>query len=210
MKHSSRREPCPVCSRNKDDKCRWNDEMIFCYDGTSFAPPQHLKVGDKVKVGSNVYALFSHQCGFANNSFGFALIDDFDYRFLPYEDKRAYRRKCVSVTRTFIKKRDALNAFLYLIKQEESFHDMTLELFRVNKGFTAKANSLLALLYQYITANKRYIIDYLKEIEKIQGLMRVMDGNIKLMYAFEVLHFGVNGVSEDKDLSSAGRNGTKA
>jgi hypothetical protein len=178
MKHSSRREPCPVCSRNKDDKCRWNDEMIFCYDGTSFAPPQHLKIGDKVKVGSNVYALFSHQCGFANNSFGFALIDDFDYRFLPYE--------------------------------EESFHDMTLELFRVNKGFTVKANSLLALLYQYITANKRYIIDYLKEIEKIQGLMRVMDENIKLMYAFEVLHFGVNGVPEDKDLSSAGRNGTKA
>jgi hypothetical protein len=33
--------------------------------------------------------------------------------------------------------------------------------------------------------------------------MKAMDENIELMYAFEVLHFGVNGVPEEKDFSSA-------
>jgi hypothetical protein len=36
---SSRANPCPVCGRDSDDKCRWGDDQIHCYPGSRFAPP---------------------------------------------------------------------------------------------------------------------------------------------------------------------------
>lgn len=189
MKHSSRRTSCPVCGRNTDDKCRWNDEVIFCYDGTSFAPPQFLRIGDKIKIQTENYALFSQSCGFANNSYGFALVDDFDYRFLKYEDKRQFRKECVRITREFIKKRDSLNAFLSAIKNEDYFHEMNLAEFNANKKFTEKAISLLASLSKYATANKRYVLDYLMQIKEIIESSQRMDENLSAIYSFERLHF---------------------
>lgn len=189
MKHSSRRDSCPICSRNKDDKCRWNDEMIFCYDGNSFAPPQYLKLGDKVKVGLDSYALFSQACGFANNSYGFALVDDFDYRFLRYEDKRAFRRKCVSITRTFIKKRDALNALLRALRDECVFHEMRIDEFYANKRCTEKAISLLASLYEYMIANKRYVVDYLAQVKEVTCSTERTERSLREIKRFENLHF---------------------
>jgi hypothetical protein len=190
MKHSSRRESCPICSRNTDDKCRWNDEMIFCYDGTSFAPPQYLKLGDKVKVGLDSYALFSQACGFANNSYGFALVDDFDYRFLRYEDKRAFRKKCVSITRTFIKKRDSVFALVNALRDECVFHEMRLDEFDENKRCTEKANSLLASLFEFTSANKRYVVDYLAQVKAIAEATEKTECSLREIKRFESLYFG--------------------
>jgi len=189
MKHSSRRESCPICSRNTDDKCRWNDEMIFCYDGTSFAPPQYLKLGDKVKVGLDSYALFSQACGFANNSYGFALVDDFDYRFLRYEDKRAFRKKCVSITRTFIKKRDSVFALVNALRDECVFHEMRLDEFDENKRCTEKANSLLASLFEFTSANKRYVVDYLAQVKAITEATEKTEHSLREIERFERLYF---------------------
>lgn len=189
MKHSSRRESCPVCGRNKDDKCRWNEEMIFCYDGTSFAPPQHLRLGDKVKIGLENYALFSQVCGFANNSYGFALVDDFDYRFLKYEDKREFRKKCVSITRTFIKKRDSVLALVNALRDECVLHEMRLDEFYANKRCSEKAISLLASLHDFIAANKRYVVDYLAQVKSITEKKDSVQLLLTRMYDFERLHF---------------------
>lgn len=30
---SSKRNPCPVCGRDSDDKCRRSDELLSCYWG---------------------------------------------------------------------------------------------------------------------------------------------------------------------------------
>jgi hypothetical protein len=203
MKHSSRREPCPICGRNTDDKCRWNDEMIFCYDGTSFAPPQHFKLGDKVKVGLDSYALFSQACVFAGNSYGFALVDDFDYRFLRYEDKRAFRKKCVDITRTFIKKRDALNALLQALRDECVFHEMRVDEFYANKRCTKKAISLLASLSEFTTANKRYVIDYLAQVKDVTERTEKLQVALKLIYDFERLHFDQIYDDGQENISSA-------
>lgn len=203
MKHSSRRDSCPICSRNKDDKCRWNEEMIFCYDGTSFAPPQYLKLGDKVKVGLDSYALFSQACGFASNSYGFALIDDFDYRFLRYEDKRAFRRKCVSITRTFIKKRDALNALLRALRDECVFHEMHIDEFYANKRCTKTAFSLLASLFEFSSANKRYVIDYLSQVRETTERIEKLQATLNSIYDFERLHFNQTYDDEQENISSA-------
>ena len=203
MKHSSRRESCPICGRNKDDKCRWNEEMIFCYDGTSFAPPQYLKLGDKVKVGLDNYALFSQACGFANNSYGFALVDDFDYRFLRYEDKRAFRKRCINITRTFIKKRDALNALLRALRDECVFHEMRIGEFYANKRCTKKAISLLAALSEFTAANKRYVVDYLAQVKETTERSEKLQATLSSIYDFERLHFNQTYDDEQENISSA-------
>ena len=163
--------------------------MIFCYDGTSFAPPQYLKLGDRIKIGLENYALFSQTCGFANNSYGFALVDDFDYRFLRYEDKRAFRRKCVNITRTFIKKRDSVLALMNALRDESVLHEMRLDEFYANKRCTEKAISLLASLYEYMTANKRYVVDYLLQVKQVTEKKDCAELLLTCMYNFERLHF---------------------
>jgi hypothetical protein len=164
--------------------------MIFCYDGTSFAPPQYLKLGDKVKVGLDSYALFSQACGFANNSYGFALVDDFDYRFLRYEDKRAFRKKCVSITRTFIKKRDSVFALVNALRDECVFHKMRLDEFYANKRCTEKANSLLTSLFDFTSANKRYVVDYLAQVKAITEAAEKTECSLREIERFERLYFG--------------------
>lgn len=68
MKHSSKSNPCPVCDRTKDDKCRWNDNFIFCYRGDSFAPPD-LRAGQVVEVpGWPRLAVVAEAGGFAGAS----------------------------------------------------------------------------------------------------------------------------------------------
>ena len=57
--YSSRRTPCPICGRTKDDDCRWNDEVILCHTGTD------LKPGDTVVVGDKEWAFIHHKGGFS-------------------------------------------------------------------------------------------------------------------------------------------------
>ena len=64
---SSKRNPCPICTRNKDDKCAFNAETIHCYNGSSFYPPQHLKLGDTVFADGIKWALVATQRGFSGN-----------------------------------------------------------------------------------------------------------------------------------------------
>ena len=49
MYHSSRKNPCPVCARDTDDKCRWSDEFILCYQGSRFHPPDY-RLGEVVHL----------------------------------------------------------------------------------------------------------------------------------------------------------------
>lgn len=65
LQQSSRRTPCPVCGRDSDGDCRWNGEVIFCHQGTSFTPPEDLKVGDVIDVQGTPWALIRIGSGFA-------------------------------------------------------------------------------------------------------------------------------------------------
>ena len=144
--------------------------MIFCYNGNSFAPPQNLRIGDKIKVDNKSYGLFSFICGFAGNSYGFALVDEIDYRFLSYESKRDHRRKCVRTTKIFIEKRNAVFALANALKDEEYFWGMTIVEFSINFNAAKQLQRTLEMLIEYTIANKTYIIDYLEEIRKIEEL----------------------------------------
>ena len=63
---SSRKNPCPICDRSKDDKCAWNSEVIHCYNGSSNYPPQNLKLGEVVELDIP-WALVKKNAGFSGN-----------------------------------------------------------------------------------------------------------------------------------------------
>lgn len=167
MNHSSRNTPCVICGRNTDDKCRWNDEFILCYDGDSFAPPQHLRVGDKIKVNAETFALCSTLSGFAGNSHCFALVDDFNYRFLKYEDKRAYRVQCVRVTKEFLQRKKSIDLSIKFIELNDNLQAYRVDELLDLKLITQKCKSQAEQLLTYASANKRYVVDYLLHVNVI-------------------------------------------
>ena len=71
LQQSSRRTPCPVCGRDSDGDCRWNEEVMFCHQGTSFTPPQNIKLGDVIDVQGQPWALVRIGSGFAASAYQF-------------------------------------------------------------------------------------------------------------------------------------------
>jgi len=185
MKHSSRRNPCPICGRDKDDKCRWNDEFILCYAGNSFAPPGYLKIGDRVKVNEQSFALCSESSGFAGASYCFALVDDFNYRFLPYEDKILHRRQSVKITRTFLRKYSLAYEIIKNLADESALYDMTSDEFYTNKLHVKCVIPVLSELVEYASANKRYIVDYIQQIKQVIEATKNVREKLDCIYGFE-------------------------
>lgn len=71
MERSGKNNPCPICGRDKDDKCRWDDEIILCYCGDDFAPSPLFRVGQIVKALGLNWALVNKAAGFAAASYCF-------------------------------------------------------------------------------------------------------------------------------------------
>ena len=65
---SSKRNPCPVCGRDSDDKCRRSNELLSCYWGEQFAPPAGLKLGQVLDIEGRRWAVVNLSGGFAGNS----------------------------------------------------------------------------------------------------------------------------------------------
>lgn len=163
--------------------------MIFCYNGDSFSPPHYLKTGDKIKVRLNSYALFSQVCGFAGNSYGFALVDDFDYRFLPYQDKKTFRRESVKITRTLVARQDKLYSFLQALRDECDFYEMNLDQFYANKRYTKKAVQLVEQFIDFLVLNKRFVVNYLLHLNSVTERQEKLHTTLQEIYNFERLHF---------------------
>jgi len=65
---SSKWNPCPVCGRDSDDKCRRSNELLSCYWGERFAPPAGLKLGQVLDIEGRHWAVVNLSGGFAGNS----------------------------------------------------------------------------------------------------------------------------------------------
>ena len=92
MNHSSRQNPCPCCFRDVDDKCRFGDDLILCYNGDSFHPPANLVVGDCIKIAGHGWKLLRMNAGFAANSFLFVRSDD-ESTLTPLQRRRLRREQ---------------------------------------------------------------------------------------------------------------------
>lgn len=94
MKHSSRKDPCPVCGRDTDDKCRWNDFNIFCYCGDSFHPPTALRLGEFVQAFGQNWKLVKYDGGFSGGSYIFVIAaNDQTPRRYTKEEREQYRKQ---------------------------------------------------------------------------------------------------------------------
>lgn len=191
MNHSSRNTPCPICHRNIDDKCRWNDEFMLCYDGDSFAPPQHLRVGDKIKVNAQTFVLCSTLSGFAGSSHCFALVDDFNYRFLKYEDKRAYRTQCVRIMKEFLQRKKSIDLFVKFIELNNNLQAYKVDELSDLKLIAQKCKLQTEQLLAYASANKRYIIDYLSYVNAIFETERIAVHALDEICIFETEWLGM-------------------
>jgi hypothetical protein len=190
MQHSSRRNPCPVCNRNKDDKCRWSNTRIYCYVGDSFAPPRNLQLGDRIKIAGELWKLFSYQSGFAGTSYAFAIYDGESYKFLNYEDKRSFRKNCIRLSRLFLQMQKSVIADWLKIKSEDSFHLMSIDAFRENKG---KINSILSRLddlCDFAFTNKRYLTDTGINVDKVKKMKKELSETLSTSDEHELLYFG--------------------
>ena len=106
MNHSSRNSPCPICFRDIDDKCRFSDDIILCYDGDSFHPPADLIIGDHLKIAGYGWKLLRVDAGFAANSFLFVRSDD-ESTLTPLQRRRLRReQKSIEWRREFKQIRD--------------------------------------------------------------------------------------------------------
>jgi hypothetical protein len=190
MNNSSRNTPCPICHRNTDDKCRWNDEFILCYDGDSFAPPQHLRVGDKIKVNAETFALCSTLSGFAGSSHCFALVDDFSYRFLKYEDKRTYRIQCVRTMKEFLQRKKSIDLSVKFIELNDNLQTFRIDELADCKLIAEKCKSQAESLLNYASMNKRYIADYLSRVNAIFDAQRIAENMTQEIEYFEREHLG--------------------
>jgi len=190
LNNSSRNTPCPICHRNTDDKCRWNDEFILCYDGDSFAPPQHLRVGDKIKVNAETFALCSTLSGFAGSSHCFALVDDFSYRFLKYEDKRTYRIQCVRTMKEFLQRKKSIDLSVKFIELNDNLQTFRIDELADCKLIAEKCKSQAESLLNYASMNKRYITDYLSRVNAIFDAQRIAENMTQEIEYFEREYLG--------------------
>lgn len=190
MNNSSRNTPCPICHRNTDDKCRWNDEFILCYDGDSFAPPQHLRIGDKIKVNAETFALCSTLSGFAGSSHCFALVDDFSYRFLKYEDKRTYRIQCVRTMKEFLQRKKSIDLSVKFIELNDNLQTFRIDELADCKLIAEKCKLQAESLLNYASMNKRYITNYLSRVNAIFDAQRIAENMTQEIEYFEREYLG--------------------
>ena len=169
MQYSSKRNPCPVCARDKDSDCRWNDEVIFCHCGSSFAPPSHLKVGKILIVNGIEWALVKTDAGHSGRAFVFKphrpLEKSFNYSPQLYKEQQNKKDELFRI---------AVSAFEDYLKVSKAAlecdaQQCTLEQLREYKRLIERAveegKELKTIMLQMQRNDKRYT-DYLELLDQ--------------------------------------------
>ena len=169
MQYSSKRNPCPVCARDKDSDCRWNDEVIFCHCGSSFAPPSHLKVGKTLIVNGIEWALVKTDAGHSGRAFVFKphrpLEKSFNYSPQLYKEQQNKKDELFRI---------AVSAFEDYLKVSKAAlecdaQQCTLEQLREYKRLIERAveegKELKTIMLQMQRNDKRYT-DYLELLDQ--------------------------------------------
>ena len=122
---SSKRNPCPVCGRDSDDKCRRSDELLSCYWGERFAPPAGLKLGQVLDIEGRHWAVMNLSGGFAGNSLILRPhVDQHDFK--PAQRQQRQREAAVlapALREVFGKVRAYVHASLAVLELEQATAD---------------------------------------------------------------------------------------
>lgn len=120
MKHSSRTEPCPICGRNVDDKCRWAENAIFCYFGDSFHPPMNLNKGDVIEAFESSWKLLYLQGGFSGGSYVFTRYNSVKNSFVSREEKQKLQKL---ISENTLKLQKQINSLRKLVQRSYALKD---------------------------------------------------------------------------------------
>lgn len=119
---SSKRNPCWVCGRYTDDKCRRSDDLLSCYWGERFAPPAGLTLGKTLDIEGRRWAVVNLSGGFAGNSVILRPhVDRLDFR--PAQRQQRQREAAVlapALREVFSKVRAYVHASLAVLELEQA------------------------------------------------------------------------------------------
>lgn len=105
MKPSSKRNPCPICGRTANDRCRFNDEAVLCHWGSDLHPPEGMHVGDTVEINGVVWALTRTDCGHAGSSSMFVIHQE--RGIAPTNQQARLRKVAMEMAAVDVFERDA-------------------------------------------------------------------------------------------------------
>lgn len=154
MKHSSRTEPCPICGRNVDDKCRWTETAIFCYFGDSFHPPMNLNKGDVVEAFESSWKLLYLQGGFSGGSYVFTRYSSVKNNFVSREERQRLQRLIDENTLKLQKRINNLRKLVQKSYALKDFQQMTLQDFCAATLLLDEATEECESVLQFIYANR--------------------------------------------------------
>lgn len=120
--YSSRQNPCPVCGRDSDDKCRRQPDLISCYRGERFHPPAGLKLGQVLNIEGRRWAVVALDGGFAGNSVILRPhVDRLDFKPIQRQQRQRQVAVLAPVLRDlFAKVRSYVHASLAVLDLEHS------------------------------------------------------------------------------------------
>jgi hypothetical protein len=183
MKASSKKNPCPVCGRDADDKCRSNDESILCYSGDRFGPSANLRKGDSIQALGKTWILISYNAGFSAASYLF-VIDDGRYKKLSPQEKSQLNRKKVALARKaiFAFREIEDNFFLFLAPQD--LFSLAPDKLDYIEAFNNKLIESCENLEDFFSLNRIHI----KQLKAIRGRLGQMRGLLRRLQG-DLRHF---------------------
>jgi hypothetical protein len=155
LQHSSKRTPCPVCQRDKDDKCRWNDNVILCYYGEDFHPPSDLLLNSRIRINGLDWKLIKTSAGFSGGSYCFVSGESFfNPRALSRVDKERFAIKSAKVTDGFSVAFTQLRKLYQEVKRTQEFDHMNIDEFRRSKLIALKTIARAKALHRFLRKNR--------------------------------------------------------
>lgn len=137
MEYSSSNSPCPICFRDTDDKCRWNENQILCFYGDSFHPPDSFREGNVLNIAGINWKLLKTNSGFANSSYLFVKTEEGE-NLSPLRQRRMKRAEIINK----VEWRQEFNLIRKLLHQ--SFAAAAIEDLSVHQLNDVKNNTLSA------------------------------------------------------------------
>jgi len=155
MKHSSRHNPCPICCRNVDDKCRWTENAIFCFYGDSFHPPNSLQLGDVATAFGVEWRLVKLQGGFSGGSYVFLKArDQIEFRKFSDEERTKYNLETQRIKDKINKRFVALRKDVKSCFAIRDTHSMRTDELRSAINLLKSTLDECKNLYQFVYENK--------------------------------------------------------
>jgi hypothetical protein len=189
MKHSSANSPCPICFRDTDDKCRWNENQILCFYGDSFHPPDSFQKGNIVSVGGVNWKLLKTDSGFANSSYLFVRTEQCE-NLSPLRQRRIKRIEAA----TRIEWKQEFNLIRKLLHQSFAtiaVENLSLQELRDAKNKTLDAINKCEKLLTLLTVKRRNARLKKYTITALRIWRKQLSYQLKDLVSFETCRLGM-------------------